>query len=541
MIPTQHNCLPSRLLDVKSSAGSSNLIFLVDGNGRSGQYTALSHRWSSGLIPNWVTTIANRKRRERGLDVGILPSCIRDAITITQQLGIQYLWVDSLCIVQDSKDDWAVESVKMLEVFGNASITLFADSAKNDEDNILKARQGGNFQSRRGISLNVIGKFGAEVPVRVLQRYSRYRSHYPAKAADFFRSDVVHSTLSQRGWIFQEQCVANRRLHFGDHQMYWICRESATAEDGSNISFALTPWLQLGLNRSLPAAQNDELWGHMVENYTRRSLTKSEDRMLALSGLAKLFSELIDDRYIIGCWEKMLRFNMLWAASPVNSRHSLFYSSNLKSRRPLPVSSWSWLSVVGPVEYPYLKAVNSLVCPDFTLLRGPQCTYQGNEYATAPSSCTPIRLRGTIERAIAGRPITLKPGPVSSPPWYRDSIDLQGSCVPLSDSTKGFIGMMIPDSTRKLTGLKVLLLSAWVSTGMCPSCGKTKPKYRHFVVLEPLRLRTAGHNPCRRIGYGWAYLRERSGSARENRYPDHDLNDSYYKRWCAQPEEVDIF
>jgi len=101
--------------------------------------------------------------------------------------------------------------------------------------------------------------------------------------------------------------------------------------------------------------------------------------------------------------------------------------------------------------------------------------------------------------------------------------------------------MMIPDSTRKLTGLKVLLLSAWVSTGMCPSCGKTKPMYRHFVVLEPLRRRTAGHNPCRRIGYGWAYLRERSESALENRYPDHELNDVYYTRWRAQPEEVDVF
>src|SRR5947207_15997451 len=94
----------------------------------------------------------------------------------------------------------------------------------------LSLLKGRNFQSRRGISVNVISKFGAEVPVRAFQRHPRHRPHYPAKAVGLFRSDVVHSKPSRRGWIFQEQCVANRRLHFGDHQMYWICRESAIAE-----------------------------------------------------------------------------------------------------------------------------------------------------------------------------------------------------------------------------------------------------------------------------------------------------------------------
>ena len=78
-------------------------------------------------------------------------------------------------------------------------------------------------------------------------------------------------------------------------------------------------------------------------------------------------------------------------------------------------------------------------------------------------------------------------------------------------------------------------------------------KYRDLCFARPENLakihrlvgtrlvRTAGHNPCRRIGYGWAYLRERSESALENRYPDHELNDIYYTRWRAQPEEVDVF
>ncbi|KAK0710721.1 heterokaryon incompatibility protein-domain-containing protein [Lasiosphaeris hirsuta] len=189
------------------------------------RYVALSHRWVAGVLPSWTTTLANVAERTtpRTFDVDQLPAAIQDAMLLTYKLGIRYIWTDSLCIIQDSEEEWKAESVKMSTVFGCASVTIFTDSAVDDSDLFLRERTATSFQKRQGIQVEVEGANGFFL-LHLVEQYSRYAKELPAKTAELFRVDVVQSRLSTRGCIFQEQVISRRRLHFGSHQM---CTRSA--------------------------------------------------------------------------------------------------------------------------------------------------------------------------------------------------------------------------------------------------------------------------------------------------------------------------
>jgi hypothetical protein len=82
------------------------------------QYRTLSHSWG-GHHPI-VTTTSSLLKHQQGIQFNALPKTYQDAILITRKLGHQYIWIDSLCILQDSKFDWENEGAKMAEVYQNA-------------------------------------------------------------------------------------------------------------------------------------------------------------------------------------------------------------------------------------------------------------------------------------------------------------------------------------------------------------------------------------------------------------------------------------
>lgn len=122
--------LPTRVIDVSSPDGES--IRLHRGTEQFSRYLALSHRWVGGPMPKWVTTRETCGPRHEWFSFKELPASIVDAIRVTQKLGLQYLWVDSLCIIQDSPGDWESESSRMASVYANTHITLFADCGRDD-------------------------------------------------------------------------------------------------------------------------------------------------------------------------------------------------------------------------------------------------------------------------------------------------------------------------------------------------------------------------------------------------------------------------
>ncbi|TGO32865.1 hypothetical protein BHYA_0283g00130 [Botrytis hyacinthi] len=202
--------LPTRVIDV-----TPNQTRIIHSNGISDDYIALSHCWG-GPIPTSSTT-ATLPQYQNELPFQLLPANFRDAITITRELGVQYLWIDSLCIIQDSKHDWEQESQKMGTVYRDALVTIYAMSSEASTGGIIPDPA---YQpvEKPSTTLTLADDNGMEVTVRV----------EPADR-DLHDEDLHRlaesSPLSSRGWTFQEAILSPRHIYFGRKQIYWGCTQ----------------------------------------------------------------------------------------------------------------------------------------------------------------------------------------------------------------------------------------------------------------------------------------------------------------------------
>lgn len=124
------NILPLRVIDIGSGVDSTDPRLLVT-TGQRGEWVALSHCW--GTYPPLTTTVSTLKLHEEGIPTASLPPTFRDAMILSRELGFRYLWIDSMCIIQDSYEDWISESSKMTEVYSGASIVISAPRLKTAE------------------------------------------------------------------------------------------------------------------------------------------------------------------------------------------------------------------------------------------------------------------------------------------------------------------------------------------------------------------------------------------------------------------------
>jgi hypothetical protein len=132
-----------------------------------------------------------------------LPKSFQDAITVTRELGKQYLWIDAFCIIQEDKEDWKEESKKMEVVFSMAYCTIAASSAKDSNAGFLKPQRQRHYVKMATAS--------SDTPL------------YVCEAIDDFHGDVEESGLSQRAWVLQERVLSRRTIYFTATQIYWEC------------------------------------------------------------------------------------------------------------------------------------------------------------------------------------------------------------------------------------------------------------------------------------------------------------------------------
>ncbi|KAK3988867.1 heterokaryon incompatibility protein-domain-containing protein [Cladorrhinum sp. PSN332] len=523
-----HRELPTRLVDVTRFRNAGR-VSLASGSAlkTTVEYVALSHRWPPGRPTDyeWTTKTTNEDTRRDGFAANILPRAVQDAINMTSQIGIHYLWVDSLCIVQDSRQDWELESSKMLSVFGNAAVTFFADCAENDNDSFLKPRALGQFQSRRGVSLDILGPNNRPLKTCLVERYSRYKSDPPAKATNLFLEDVIQSHLSTRGWIFQEQVISPRRLHFGRHQMYWACGESYKAEDGTKLDMVLPDWYRWLSNprqngatdmTNILGEESAELWlqhrnwAMLVEDYTMRSLTVSADKFRALAALAKVFGRTFQDVYMVGCWKRCFRLNLLWSARRADG------SSSHPTQRNGQIPSWSWLSADGAVEYPHLRVRSptkteqtGLIHVYFIVVDLPEIIPDVSDpFGSIPIFCGPIKVKGLLEPAIcsqSGEQLFHSEAPHWSRRMQQRPEETPYLLLYSKSNPEKAIGSMIPDRRNGILLGEVMLFKTTETQGQCLCCGFDKTNHIHFLVLER---ELDAVERFHRVGFGWTYVRE---------------------------------
>jgi hypothetical protein len=204
--PLSLDDLPTRVIDV--CAQSRSKIRLIDSIAMKSQdYTAFSHCWGTSAMFTTNDTVGSLRD---DIAMESLPLSFQDAITVTHGLGIRYLWVDSLCIIQDNKEDWDHEAARMQQVYSNAVCVIAASSASSSNDGFLNIQR----QPRPWVAL----------------RSSSGTLNYVCKSIDNFHLDVEEAALNKRGWVLQERALARRSIHFTSTQLYMECGKGVQCE-----------------------------------------------------------------------------------------------------------------------------------------------------------------------------------------------------------------------------------------------------------------------------------------------------------------------
>ena len=242
----------------------------------------------------------------------ILSRNFKDAILISRGLKIRFLWIDALCIIQDSDEDWAQESGQMAKYYRNSSIMISALASPGAHHGILFPR----LADRQAVQLS---PSQGEVFVRPIMddvvSITRSSAH---SSFSNTRPQLENMPLFQRAWTLQERVLSRRIVHYSEQQMIWQCKTCLVSEDGqySSIEMArmegkLVDLLDVDL-QSKVATPVRLKWHVLVTEFTRKRLTHDADKLPALSGIASEVARLTGDKYLVGLWQRRIRDELLW-------------------------------------------------------------------------------------------------------------------------------------------------------------------------------------------------------------------------------------
>jgi hypothetical protein len=333
---------PTRLIDVLPFEDTQKLrlCIMAAGHNESSwniQYTTLSHRWDSDSSSQLKLTRGNLVHLCSDIELLSLPQTFVDAIQITRKLGIRYLWIDSLCIIQDDEDDWTHEAALMDRVYMNGLLNISAAGAEESSQGCFFRRD----PSRVDL-MPTTAPPGRQGSWRIAR-------------ANFWMQGVEWASLNKRGWVLQERVLSRRVLHFAKEQVFWECRQLRASESllwgierglcgvgilGDAHVKDLVPGQDLVDYGDQAKWMEFDFWQRIVEMYTSCDLTFRKDKLVALSGISRQFHALIGSDYAAGLWRDHLPHELLW--NTTNGFRPEGYVA----------PSWSWASVEGAVKYP---------------------------------------------------------------------------------------------------------------------------------------------------------------------------------------------
>lgn len=323
--------VPRRLLDLgDSNSCSARLIecsqtlFSLPHPETQLPYATLSYCWGNSLT--MTTTLGNKLKHETtGINVCNMPATFQDAIYVTKKLGIRYLWIDALCIVQDDKDDWEAEAITMCDVFAHSKVTISAAKSSSSAEHFLQrsADETLTLDFRSTLRPDILGQYS----IRLEPRHQ-----WPAQ------EEIAQSAWVSRAWVWQEDKMSTRQLVFGNKTLQFWCDEGILLEDGRREHY-----ITKDLHRST------YLWKNLVAAYSSRKLTYASDRLKAIAGVAKVFesSKPMDgkpERYLVGLWQdSSFHWQLCWLCNePSLSTSELM--GLLRDGERYIAPSWSWAS-----------------------------------------------------------------------------------------------------------------------------------------------------------------------------------------------------
>ncbi|KAF2683991.1 hypothetical protein K458DRAFT_303823, partial [Lentithecium fluviatile CBS 122367] len=304
----------------------------------------------------------------RGIPLPAFPRIFLDVVSICRALKIRYLWIDALCIVQDSTEDWEVESAKMAEVYSNSYLTISATSCADPRTSLFSDRW---TTSSPPITHAAIASFAVQYRRHTFRlRPKLHLAHDRFSQLDNAALHAEDAPLMTRAWAYQERPLPSRTLHFLAEELVWECKadlrcecglidnpahyvvDSEDTQETTNVfssNDSRTWWFKSSLTTSRhPSALHLDLsnsWMDLVSKYSRLGLTRETDRLPALSDMAAEFNYTSLGNYVAGMWTSMLPrallYEVIW--------------DRMRPPRPqayhLQAPTWSWAST--PLSHGY--------------------------------------------------------------------------------------------------------------------------------------------------------------------------------------------
>ncbi|KAH7198515.1 heterokaryon incompatibility protein-domain-containing protein [Fusarium flagelliforme] len=357
--------LPKRVVDIGPETNDGIHIFVHDDSKEqiTEPYIALSHCW--GRTQHLKSEKATLEQWKRNIPFTRFAKTFQDAIVISRELGIRYVWIDSLCIVQDDSKDWEIEAAKMASIYNGAELVLSATGSVDGSGGCLFPREP---------YVTVSGTYSDGKPFDI---YGRKISQHSAFGWNTDRnvakgssnpitgtrvSDIQDHPLLTRAWCFQERLLATRILHYTKSEMIFDCLSAMDCECGAlekheddplvparriiktghkyitgtksyrGSSFRPSKPLQ---GETKEFQEHHELWRDLIVQYSQKNITFRTDGLPAVAGLATEWSGKMTKRYLAGLWEGDLLNSLRWMPDEKDSGLELKYIA----------PSWSWLSV----------------------------------------------------------------------------------------------------------------------------------------------------------------------------------------------------
>ncbi|RDW66365.1 hypothetical protein BP6252_10000 [Coleophoma cylindrospora] len=397
--------LPRRVVDLEQFEfplppyNNSSQVRIVDGRERRGAYAALSYRWPENPVHPTILTSENEPQLMRSISPELLLGVVQDACIFVSRLGIRYLWVDSLCIMQGPGGDWHLEADKMDTIYSDAIITI----AAVDGTRLISACKKRPFLSREVAPIRrrstddslqtenftkdskaetqhvqvVEGKGTSLTPEAIWSALSS-TGNFPSRPP---------GALDERGWTFQEQLLSRRLVSITSNGIFWDClHNSACDRRPTGFLGDFSPkfrdtddraFKRLLFDSSMPLNYQTPadwywLWRRGVQDYTNRGLSNMSDRMIALNGIAKRMSVRLADEYVLGIWRNDLLRSLIWFVEHQDTKKSSLSDhgfefpltgprvprvessrpkSFVKDAIPVVAPSWSWVSTTLPIQY----------------------------------------------------------------------------------------------------------------------------------------------------------------------------------------------
>jgi hypothetical protein len=320
------------------------------------RYITLSYCW--GGPQQFCLTKATYKAKLDGFHLTDLPPSLRDAVKIAQALEVKYLWVDSICIVQDDESDKRSEIANLINIYRNAYLTVCAANAESVNQGFLRDisdSETGLWRTLIPLGFPVVNEHAKSISDAFQQPRSVFGTTWLLDEAPYM-ANTFRDPTSRRGWCLQERLLSPRLLNYGRWPT-WRCGRSTLSDGGwytedrelgpKERCFALNivrsrtraPNVRTDLFTTHQILQN---WYSLLNEYTKRELSVETDKLPAVGGIAAEIQRITGVQYRAGLWQENLLHDLMWYTQA---------REWLARPREWRAPSWSWASVNCPVKY----------------------------------------------------------------------------------------------------------------------------------------------------------------------------------------------